>query len=72
MSKKDITNEELARMIAKGFENAATKTDISDLKSELKQDIEDLDIKMSRLAYDFDVKDLKKRMSVVERKIGIK
>ncbi len=83
MSKKNVSNEQLARLIAKGFEGVdnrfnnleskmATKDDLAELKTELKQDIEDVDLKISRLAYDFDVKDLKKRMTIVERKVGIK
>jgi hypothetical protein len=79
MSKKDISNEVLGRMIAKGFENTATKDDIKNLKAdlirettEIRQDLEDLELKIGNLAYAFDVKDLKKRMDVVERKIGIK
>ena len=46
MSKKDISNEQLARMIAQGFENTATKADIL----EIKQDLENLELRMGHLA----------------------
>jgi len=35
MEKKDITKEDLAQMVAKGFENTATKDDIARLDERL-------------------------------------
>ncbi len=85
MSKNDVSNEELARMIAKGFnsveirmatkedlKNLATKDDLKREATEIRQDLENLELRIGSLAYAFDVKDLKKRMDVVERKIGVK
>ena len=48
MSEK-ITNEELARMIARGFEETASKKDIVQLREELKGDIQQLDSRMDHL-----------------------
>ena len=42
---KEVTNEELARMIAKGFEATASKVDFDDLKTDIKR----IDDKMSHL-----------------------
>ncbi len=81
MSKKDISNEQLARMMAKGFEDMARKDDLKNLVTKddltrelsgIKEDLESLELRMGHLAYAFDVKDLKKRMAIVERKVGIK
>lgn len=80
MSKKDMSNEQLARVIAKGFEGVDDRFDevdnrfdgISTELTGIKQDLENLELRMGHLAYAFDVKDLKKRMAVVERKVGIK
>ena len=55
-------------MMAKGFEDTATKADIA----EIKKDLENIELRIGHLAYAFEVKDLKKRMSVVERKVGVK
>ena len=77
MSKKDITNEQLARIIAKGFEGVDKRFDLvitkDDLNQELtgiKQDLENIELRMGHLAYAFDVKDLKKRVAILERKVG--
>jgi chaperonin cofactor prefoldin len=69
---KQVTNEELARMIAVGFENTATKTELLEVKQELQEDLERIELRMNHLAPNFEVKDLKKRVGVLERKVGIK
>ena len=85
MSKKDLSNDQLARIIAKGFDsvenrmanredlkNLATKDDLKKEALEIRRDLEDIELRIGNLAYAFDVKELKKRMDTVERKIGIK
>ena len=72
---KKVTTEDLARMMAKGFENTATKEDLKTLATkaelaEIKEDLENIELKIGHLAYAFDVKDLKKRVTVLEHKIG--
>ncbi|OGE88428.1 MAG: hypothetical protein A3J07_01395 [Candidatus Doudnabacteria bacterium RIFCSPLOWO2_02_FULL_49_13] len=69
MSKK-VTNEELARMMAKGFEDMATKEDLKTLAT--KQDLEDLTLKFDNVAFKFEVKDLERRVDVLERKVSVK
>ena len=67
-AKKKVTLESLAAMVAEGFSNTATKTEVA----EIKQDLEDIKIKFDHVAYKFEVKGLEKRMAAVERKVGIK
>ncbi|MBI4363452.1 MAG: hypothetical protein HY545_01235 [Candidatus Doudnabacteria bacterium] len=76
---KKVTTEDLARMMAKGFEEMATKENLKAAKNELsheisgiKQDLEAIELRIGHLAYAFEVKDLKRRMAIVERKIGVK
>jgi hypothetical protein len=77
MSKKDISNELLSRIISKGFESTATKEDLKTLATkaelaEIKVDLENIELKIGHLAYAFDVKDLKKRVTALEHKFGVK
>ena len=82
---KKVTTDDLAKMVAKGFNSIeskmaskddlkafATKEDLLKETSAIRDDIENLELRMGHLAYAFDVKDLKKRMVVVERKLGVK
>ena len=73
MSKKDITNEQLARIIAKSFEATDKRFDNLDQElSGVKQDLENIELRIGHLAYAFEVKDLKKRVAMLERKVGVK
>ena len=65
MVKKDnngITLEDLANMVAKGFENTTTKEDLKELRVELKGDIHSLSKKVDKLDFQIDeVHDILKR-----------
>lgn len=65
---KKVTNEGLARMMAKGFEDMATKNDLAEIKLEL----EEINQKFDHVVYKFEVKDLQKRVTVLERRVGVK
>ena len=78
---KKVTIEDLAQITARGFEgiqkDMATKDDLKQLATkaelaEIKEDLENIELKIGHLAYTFDVKDLKKRVTVLEHKVGVK
>ena len=57
-----ITLEKLANMVARGFENTATKDDLKELRMELKGDIHALAKKVDKIDYQMDeVYDILKR-----------
>ncbi|MEO8065920.1 MAG: hypothetical protein ABI643_03675 [Candidatus Doudnabacteria bacterium] len=65
---KKVTIDNLAKMIADGFEN--TTTEITGVKqdiAEVKQDLEDIKLKFDSVAYKFEVKDLDRRVTVLEK-----
>ena len=73
--------DQLGQMIGKGFNSVetrmATKDDLKSLATkaelaEIKQDLENIELKIGHLAYAFDVKDLKKRVTILERKVGVR
>jgi hypothetical protein len=64
-AKKQITLNELARMVAKGFAETATKQDIKDMAT--KQDIARLDARLAKLEQE--MKDLGQRLAAVEIKL---
>lgn len=75
-SDKDVSNEQLAEMIAKGFENTATKQDIAGLDGRL-SGVEDrltiVERKLDKALYrEFErIDKLEKEMKVVKQKLGI-
>jgi len=79
--KSKMTIDKLAIMVAKGFENTATKEDIKDMATKmdvegLKSQIEGVnkridDISINRVKYE-DHNKLKARMDFVEEKLEIK
>lgn len=78
MKKKEITNEDLALMVKKGFDDSATKGDvkglsnrIDELETDLTSRLDDIDNKLSNVAYDFEVKGLEKRVKKLELKLGL-
>ncbi len=59
---KGTTLDDLANMVARGFENTATKQELRELKTELKGDINALAKKVDKLDYQMDeVYDILKR-----------
>lgn len=76
--KGKMTMDKLAIMVAKGFENTATKTDIEGLKEEIKGVKNQLagtnkridDMSINRVKYEEHNK-LKARVDLIEGKVGI-
>jgi len=67
-----MTIDKLAMMVAKGFENTATKVDIEGLKGQIEgvnRRIDDMSI--NRVKYE-DHNKLKSRVGVIEEKLEIK
>jgi len=85
--KKEITIEDLARMVQKGFQETAKKTDVDELKGdvgELKNRVGNIENKVNQIdrrlfSIEEDIADIKikqygdllKRVSFIERKLGI-
>jgi len=81
-AKTKITTEKLALMVAKGFENTATKDDLEKLatKEEMRSgfrvvtnslDLIRADIRDLKISAEVDVKDLKHRVEQLEKKVSI-
>jgi hypothetical protein len=81
-NKKPITLDGLAAMVAEGFNDIsgkiATKSDITELKAELKADIaqldqgqEDIKLRLDNVAFRFEIRDLEKRVLELEKKAGV-
>lgn len=71
---KNITLDNLAAMVAKGFEDTATKADIIRLEDKinhLEQGQEDIKLRLDNVAYRFEVKELERRVERLETKAGI-
>ena len=82
---KEVTNEELARMIANGFESTASKADVNELKQRMVQFESKLDHSDARIGrieadinemkgnivYKFEFEDLASRVKYLESKMGI-
>ncbi len=59
---RGTTLDGLANMVARGFENTATKHELKELRTELKEDIQTLAKKVDKLDYQIDeVYDILKR-----------
>jgi hypothetical protein len=74
---KKITIDGLAAMVQKEF--SASHSEISELRTELKNDIgelkegqERIELRLANVAYRFGVVDLQSRVQVLEEKMGIK
>ena len=87
MGKKPVTNEDLARMIKKGFDHNDKRFDDIDKRlsavdkrfdkvetrlSNLEQGHEDIQMRLGNVAFKFEVDDLKKRVKKIEFKLGIR
>lgn len=79
---KKITLDDLAAMVATGFDSTATKKDITDLKTDfadlkadvgtLQTDVSDIKLRLDNLAPKFEVRDLERRVTRLEDKTGIR
>lgn len=80
MPQKPITNEELARMINKGFDGNDKRFDKVDSKLDkievrldnIDQGQEEIKLRLDNVAYRFEVEDLKKRVKKIELKVGVR
>lgn len=70
-----ITLEQLARMVAKGFNETTSRFNtlddkIASLENTLTAEVNRLDIRLDQMAPNFDVKDLNKRVTKIEKQIN--
>ena len=80
MSKKETTNEDLARMVKKGFDGTDKRFDKMDQRLEkvdarldnLEQGQDEIKLRLDNVAYRFEVEDVKKRVKKIEFKLGIR
>lgn len=81
-TKTKITTESLVLMVAKGFENTATKDDLKEFatKQEMREGFQIVndtlglirdDIRDLKISVEIDLKDLKNRVERLEKKVGI-
>lgn len=71
---KKVSIDDLATMVAAGFENTSTKADITKVENrldKLEQGQEEIKMRLDNVAYRFEVKDLEKRVERLENKAGI-
>lgn len=83
---KRITIDQLATMVANGFadimgriDGLATKKELNEMEVRLEErmtdkfqvEIDRLDSRLDRMAPDFDVKDLKRRVTKIENHLGM-
>lgn len=72
MPKKKITLDDLAVMINKGFDTVDKRFDTVEKRLSLVETtVEDIKLRMSEVAYRFELKQLERRMEVVESKVGL-
>jgi len=84
MKKKNITINNLARMIKRGFDGVDEKFDKVDerfdkIEKQLKNfreknslEHEDIKLRLSQVAYRFELEEIDKRLKKVEAKVGLK
>jgi|WetSurMetagenome_2_1015567.scaffolds.fasta_scaffold1057655_1 hypothetical protein len=77
-TKKPITLDHLAAMVAEGFNDISgkmsTKSDIAELKADinrLDQGQEDIKLRLDNVAFRFEIRDLEKRVLELEKKAGV-
>lgn len=79
---KSVTLDELANMVARGFENTATKGDLKDLEVKLGNRIDGIDKRLSKVEYqvdevydilkrfeESDILNLQKRVQILEKAV---
>ena len=72
---KQTTIDDLAEMVARGFENTATKADIVRIEKHLgalEDGQEQIKLKLDNVAYRFELVELQRRVDILEKKAGIK
>lgn len=76
-TKKNITLDDLAGMVAQGFSDMDSKfdkkfTDFDKKLSTLEEGQEHIKLKLDNVAYRFELVELQKRVDLLEKHIGIK
>ncbi|MFH1522396.1 MAG: hypothetical protein ABIE43_01095 [Patescibacteria group bacterium] len=72
MSKEEITIDDLAVMVNKGFDDINKRfNNVEDQIKSLKQGQENIGLKLDNVAYQFQVQALHKRLLILEKKAGI-
>lgn len=66
-NKKGVTLDDLANMVAKGFENAATKEDVAVLEGKMDAHFNEVDVKFAKVDLRFD--DLEKKIEKVDYRV---
>lgn len=84
---KEITNDELAMIVKEGFESLENRMDkfegrmdkvevkldkVEERLSGLENKVDAMDLRLSHMAPAFEIEELKNRMVLVERKIGLR
>jgi len=87
MAKKPITNEDLARMIKKGFDDHDKRLNSVDKRFDkvdsrlgkidlrlgnLERGQDEIKVRLDNVAYRFEVEDLQRRVKKLELKVGIR
>jgi len=75
--KKNTTIDDLAILVAKGFESTATKDDIADMATKadiarLEHGQEDIKLKLDNVAYRFELVELQRRVALLEKRSGLR
>ncbi|MDP2933988.1 MAG: hypothetical protein Q8N81_07745 [bacterium] len=72
---KNTTIDDLAILVAKGFESTATKDDIARLDRRmdtLEHGQEDIKLKLDNVAYRFELVELQRRVALLEKRNGLR
>jgi len=80
MPKRQITNERLAQMIKRGFDDHDKRFDKIDARfdnldlkmANSEQDHDEIKVRLDNVAYRFEVEDLQKRVKKLEFKLGMR
>lgn len=77
MKKKNITINQLARMIKCGFDDVDGRFDkierqLKNFREKNSLEHEDIKLRLSQVAYRFELEEIDKRLKKVETKVGLK
>jgi len=73
MKKRNVTTEDLARMVKGGFDGVDRRFDKVETRLDgLENGIEEIKLKLDQVAYRFEIEELNRRLKRVEAKLGIK
>lgn len=72
MKKKNITIEDLAMMVQRGFGETAKKGEVNERFNQMENRLEDIQLKLDQVAYRFEIEELNRRLKRVESKLGLK